>query len=333
MDTPPISWPALDQFALLVLGAGAELAWKVESPFGCSTSYKVNDDFCVGRVEFLEFESGLKAIIFDCQWAQQKMHMIPNDGWLRFNFSLDTALDLQVGEAESLSASQPSWRIVSMPPGKAITGTVPAGKRAHWITVCSTPKIIEAVTGLATSDLPQPLSQLSMHDNEKAFHESGSLSARINSIARDVMANKMTGPLRVPYIESRCVELLCLSLEQLSHPPEEPDQIRLTKGDLERVAKVHECLVAEFSDAPTISELGKRFGLNKNKLIAGFKKQYGKTISDFVQEQRLEEARRLLQQTDLPIIDVANQVGFNHQSNFATAMRRRFGMTPKQFRA
>jgi len=47
---------------------------------------------------------------------------------------------------------------------------------------------------------------------------------------------------------------------------------------------------------------------------------------------RIERARRLLAETDLPITDVGAQVGYNSQSHFTKIFREATGMTPKAFR-
>ena len=88
----------------------------------------------------------------------------------------------------------------------------------------------------------------------------------------------------------------------------------------------------EYANPPTVLELSKRIGINRNRLYYGFEQLTGKPISEFIQETRLEEGRRLLRQTDLPISEVSRRVGYKHQGNFSTSIKRHFGLTPKQFR-
>jgi AraC-like DNA-binding protein len=56
------------------------------------------------------------------------------------------------------------------------------------------------------------------------------------------------------------------------------------------------------------------------------------TISEFIQDQRLDEGKRLLCETDLSVSEIADRVGFRHQCNFSTAMKKRFNLTPSQIR-
>lgn len=64
----------------------------------------------------------------------------------------------------------------------------------------------------------------------------------------------------------------------------------------------------------------------------GFKQIVGSTISAYCQELRLSTAWRLLQETELSITQVAFEVGYEFPTNFATAFKRRYGVSPYRFR-
>lgn len=56
------------------------------------------------------------------------------------------------------------------------------------------------------------------------------------------------------------------------------------------------------------------------------------TVFEYLREERMREASRLLGNTRLPVSEIACRVGFSSSANFATAFRERFGMTPTAFR-
>lgn len=64
-----------------------------------------------------------------------------------------------------------------------------------------------------------------------------------------------------------------------------------------------------------------------------FKLAFGETPMEFLQACRLERARTLLTRTDLPITAVALSVGFESPSAFSWLFRKRFGLSPRAFRA
>jgi len=64
-----------------------------------------------------------------------------------------------------------------------------------------------------------------------------------------------------------------------------------------------------------------------------FKQSMGMTATNYIAERRIERAKRMLEQTELPISEIALRSGFSSQSHFTTAFRRLAGATPKVFRA
>lgn len=95
-------------------------------------------------------------------------------------------------------------------------------------------------------------------------------------------------------------------------------------------ARVH--LLRSLASPPTMKELEQLTGTNSKHLNHAFRECAGATVFEYLREERMKEARSLLQQTDLPIQDIAHQVGFTSSANFSTAFRERFGVTPRAFR-
>jgi AraC-like DNA-binding protein len=63
-----------------------------------------------------------------------------------------------------------------------------------------------------------------------------------------------------------------------------------------------------------------------------FKKLTGMTPHSYLASMRIERARHLLAESDLPITDVGARVGYSSQSHFTKVFREATGMTPRAFR-
>ena len=59
----------------------------------------------------------------------------------------------------------------------------------------------------------------------------------------------------------------------------------------------------------------------------------GQSTKQYIQSRRIEEAKRLLRYTDLPVSDIADRLGFDTASYFVRAFSSQTGLTPLQFRA
>jgi len=64
-----------------------------------------------------------------------------------------------------------------------------------------------------------------------------------------------------------------------------------------------------------------------------FKQSMGMTATNYIAERRIARAKKMLEETELPISEIALRSGFSSQSHFTTAFRRLAGATPKAFRA
>jgi AraC family transcriptional regulator len=63
-----------------------------------------------------------------------------------------------------------------------------------------------------------------------------------------------------------------------------------------------------------------------------FKQSTGVSPNVYMTERRIERAKKLLSETDLPIADIALRTGFASQSHFTTTFRKLVWTTPKAFR-
>jgi YesN/AraC family two-component response regulator len=67
-------------------------------------------------------------------------------------------------------------------------------------------------------------------------------------------------------------------------------------------------------------------------LSATVKKCTGRSANDWIYDYILAEAKRLIKTTDLSVVEISNQLGFNNQSFFGKFFKQRTGTTPYRFK-
>jgi YSIRK-targeted surface antigen transcriptional regulator len=85
-------------------------------------------------------------------------------------------------------------------------------------------------------------------------------------------------------------------------------------------------------DEITLDHLAQMCRLSPNYLSSVFKKEVGIPISEYIQRQRVDEAKKLLLLTNYSISDIGTWLNFNDQSYFIKIFKKYTGLTPKQFR-
>lgn len=83
---------------------------------------------------------------------------------------------------------------------------------------------------------------------------------------------------------------------------------------------------------PELMALAQALNTNARRLNQAFRRCAGTTVFEFLREERMREARRLLCETSLDIQAISQAVGYGNRGNFSTAFRERFGMPPTALR-
>lgn len=88
-----------------------------------------------------------------------------------------------------------------------------------------------------------------------------------------------------------------------------------------------------FQEAISIKGISKNFGINDYKIKAGFKLLFNTPVIGYLTDVRLEKAKQFLLNPRETIASVAEQVGYSHSNNFSVAFKRKFKLTPLEYRA
>jgi len=83
---------------------------------------------------------------------------------------------------------------------------------------------------------------------------------------------------------------------------------------------------------PGLVDLAHQLGTNQRKLTELFRRRVGMTVFDYFTEMRLKTARRLLEDSALQVQLIADRIGYSNSGDFSRAFRRRFGVSPREFR-
>lgn len=90
--------------------------------------------------------------------------------------------------------------------------------------------------------------------------------------------------------------------------------------------------IAEHLDEVTRAKLSEAFYLSPNYLSRLFRKETGTGLSEYIQNARMQMARRLLLQNKLSINQIAIETGYPSFAHFSKQFKKFFGMTPGEYR-
>ena len=82
----------------------------------------------------------------------------------------------------------------------------------------------------------------------------------------------------------------------------------------------------------SVSGMSGRFGYSANYLGNLFKNAYSVSINDYINQRRVRQAQRLIDETALHIYEIAFRVGFSDQNYFSRIFKKYTGLSPREYR-
>jgi ligand-binding sensor protein len=82
----------------------------------------------------------------------------------------------------------------------------------------------------------------------------------------------------------------------------------------------------------TVESICKKFAISKNKLYKICKDFYGKTFNEFLSEKRIENAKKLLDSSDMPVYIIADKCGIPDYNYFTKVFKKHTNTTPIDYR-
>jgi AraC-like DNA-binding protein len=98
------------------------------------------------------------------------------------------------------------------------------------------------------------------------------------------------------------------------------------------VGKALDYIAANFTESVSLEEIADAAGLSTFRIAHLLKEATGKTALQNVHYLRIQEARRLLETSDMSCTDIAYETGFGDQSYFIKQFRKWMGITPAKYR-
>lgn len=109
-------------------------------------------------------------------------------------------------------------------------------------------------------------------------------------------------------------------------------QQRTVEEEHEFVSKVKKLVEDNIALDLSVDAMAEEMGLSRSAFFKRIKSLTGKAPIDFVKDIRLNTAAHLIATTSMGITEIAYQVGFNDPGYFGKCFRKKFNMTPKEYR-
>lgn len=225
------------------------------------------------------------------------------------------------------------WKMNRVQAGDFFLTTSPRPCELRWVTEGDAPfEVMHIYVGLN-------LMKRALRDVHGS--EGVDFSLREVSGANDPTLSSLLDPLRVELMtKARQSSLLVQGIAQalavhiVRSYSDGTGRRRVLKGGLPafKLHRVIGLLEDGLDKAFRLQPLARMAGLSEFHFSRAFKKTTGFTPSQYFIRMRVERARRLLRETQMPVIDVGLEVGYASPSHFAQVFKREVGVPPTEYR-
>ncbi|WP_374596579.1 helix-turn-helix transcriptional regulator [Sphingosinicella sp.] len=286
-----------------------------------------------GFREFLRINDDLHAIVTDVRHYRKVVDRVDGVDHLKFHFKLsgDNIVRFDRNHEFRLRGGR---SVVALHPQGLVKDDIYSDDVAERsLTLCCRPSLITDTLQLNPEHLPRELANYISGGSIDFFCRDLPLTSKMMQAINDLLNPPYVAAVRHIHTHARMLDLVCMLVDALIREADDDDPpLLLRSRDIEALHEAREILAASLENPLTIPELARRVGLNRTKLVQGFKHVFGESVFDFSQRVRLDHADRLLKDTDEAISAIALAVGYEHQSSFAVAFKARFGHSPRQAR-
>ncbi|MDV2078556.1 helix-turn-helix transcriptional regulator [Marinobacter xestospongiae] len=157
-------------------------------------------------------------------------------------------------------------------------------------------------------------------------------SRRVLTLCEQILALREEGDAlhRNLQVESLALQVMGHFIEDVLRAPDGTDtataQPPSRRG--EPLAAALAFIEAHLHRELRLEEIARASAMSVSTLQRRFKQETGITVFDYIRNRRLDKVRDGLRMDRLSISEAAYMAGYNHPSNFITAFKRRFGVTP-----
>lgn len=165
-----------------------------------------------------------------------------------------------------------------------------------------------------------------------------SLAFEAGAKAYDINGHWCSLKSKAPHLDRQIhinyIEILLLQIIKGLKKEKNKEKIFFEHSDnrSELVSQVVEILESHVYSTVSIEDICKQVGYSRGHVCSHFKKETGKTVNSYFQYLKIEEAKRLILETNQDFTSISDTLGFGNPQYFSKVFRSLTGHTPGHFR-
>ncbi|MBN8884951.1 MAG: helix-turn-helix transcriptional regulator [Rudaea sp.] len=305
--------------------------WRMPICGGLGFRYEYDSSVANGGWEFYRLHNGICIALVRMTTQRRIVRRHNTAGYLALSAVLDGNVLLTDDLSVEGELADGYCTIYGSDPGRHLETVYEPGAQLRWVTLYFERSLFFSLTGLAEADVPAELAEYIHGGSAYACHNVP-LSELASLTAHQLISPPFAGPFLRFFMSAKALELGCYILSGLSQPDSELFGGRFEAEDHRKMKQAMAMIRDNIDGQISVHELAETVGMSRHRLQLGFRMIYGDTVGRIRDKLRMELALDLIRDSNLSMIEIALETGYEHAASFTRAFKSAFGISPIQMR-
>ena len=165
--------------------------------------------------------------------------------------------------------------------------------------------------------------------DDKLFYI-GEVDSKIEVLSKNIYKSKIINIEEYFIFKMKVFQLILLILELSAKKLKNQRESIQAQNKINEIKKIIKD--SDFTSIPTIKEICNIVKLSNYQVQKMFKDIEKISISEYIVKQKMHYAKKLLDEGNLTILEIAYEVGYENPSKFSKVFKKYYGMLPSKFK-
>ena len=291
------------------------------------TVFHLENETGQGDIIYWDVLPGIQAVYYDLRMFYCNRPTAPKENIIMISCCLEGRHECKVSDNFSFY-TEPGDFSVGIIGRQASRGEFPTGRYRSLVIIVAR-EAFDETTNQILSGLKIDIDRIVELTNSSNRYYLIRGTKHLDILYHEIAA--CSGHLRLPMITLKVLEILL----RLCDPNliGNGDAVSYLSRTLRIIAeKVHERVTEDISRHITIDQLAEEFDVSSTTIKKVFKKVYGMSVYAYQKTLRLQNAHKLLRETDRSVAEIAMEIGYINPGKFAAAFKEQYGLSPSEFK-
>lgn len=215
--------------------------------------------------------------------------------------------------------------------GDAVHTVYEPNRPLRWVSIFLRRDRVRDALGLNVQALPAIFRDYILHGIPIGLHHVP-LGSGASIATAQALQCPYQGELRRLYLTAKAIEIFCAVIQSYADH-KDSDGPMLQRADVEKIKLAKQVIEENLDEPLSVAELAAVVGVTIKKLQHGFRALFRGSVAQVYKQVRLSKAMALVSKSEMPMIDIAIECGYECPGSFTRAFKLAFGSSPTLIRA